>query len=176
MKLSSFFVTLMIVSGACFSSFGQKAKMTPVQYNDYLTAITDSLYSYGTVWGEQLTAIMQNSPRDFSQLKDARQKIAGFISRKKTEVTKTPPVGKGGEGIKQSMLSFLDYEMGMINKAFIPFESTPADISDTAFQKLVTALTDQAQGEESVLKMVHAAQTAYAKENNFVLEQPKEEE
>jgi hypothetical protein len=172
-------ILLTIAATLClgFYSFGQsKSKMTPLEYNDYLSATTDSLYKYGSDWGNILTTAIQSEQHDYTQLKAPRTVITNFIIRKKKEINNKPAIGVGGEGMKQSMLSFLDYEYGMIEKSFIPFESISRNASDADIQKMIDKLTEDTKGEESVLKMVAAAQTAFAKQNGFEIEKETTEE
>lgn len=172
-------ILLTIAATLClgFYSFGQtKSKMKPLEYNDYLSATTDSLYKYGADWGNTLTSAIQSEKHDYTQLKEPRTKISSFIIRKKKEINSKPPVGVGGEGMKQSMLSFLDYEYEMIEKSFIPFESISSSASDADIQKMIDKLTEDTKGEEAILKMVAAAQTAFAKQNGFEIEAGASEE
>jgi hypothetical protein len=171
-------ILLTITATLCLAinSFGQtKSKMTPLEYNDYLSATTDSLYKYGTEWGTALTNAMQDGQHNYAQLKTPRKKISDFITRKKTEITNKPPVGIGGEGMKQSMLSFLDYEFEMIDKSFIPFESIKNNATDAEIQTMIDKLTEETKGEAAVLKMVVAAQIAFGKQNGFEIEEATED-
>lgn len=153
------------------SGYGQsKLKMTPLEYNDYLSYITDSLYNKGMRWGTQLSEIRTGN-KDYSRLKPFRKDITEYIILKKEEVRKTAPVGKKGESMKQAMITFMDFELDMIESAFMPLESLSASTSDKDVDMNINNLVEKADKENSYLSRVHAAQSEFADANGFKLEE-----
>jgi hypothetical protein len=154
-----------------FTSFSQpKTKMTPLEYNDYLSSITDSLYSKGTKWGTKF-AETKKGDQNFSKLKSLRKDISTFLILKKEEVKKFAAVGKGGEDLKRAMLNFMDYELDMVEIGFMPVENLTSSSTDKEIDAAMDNLISQSGKEGDVLKMVRAAQMAFAKENGFTLEE-----
>jgi len=166
---------LLLFAGlASFSSVAQKKKMEPIEYNDRLAAITDTLYSLGMEWGTEFQQISA-SDKDYSKLGAYRKKIYDFADRKIAEVRKEAPVGKGGEVLKTAMLDFLAFEKNMVNNAFLPIEKMNAGSSQEAWDAALKKLTDDAETEGKILKKVNEAQEAFAQQNGFVIEETTEE-
>jgi len=157
-----------------FAGFSQsKIKMTPLEYNDYLSSITDSLYSKGTKWGTKFSEIRKGD-QDFSKLRPIRKDMATFIILKKEEVRKMAPIGKGGEKLKQAMINFMDYESDMLETAFMPLENLTASSTDKEIDDAINKLVSESDKEGDVLKMVRAAQMSFAENNGFTIEEPEE--
>ncbi|WP_162902834.1 hypothetical protein [Taibaiella koreensis] len=156
-------------------AFGQKKKLTPLQYNDQLAAVTDSLYSLGLEWGAQLQQIMEGS-KNYGQLAAPRAKIAAFTEKKIAEIRRQPPVGTDGAQLKATVLDFLNFEKNMIETAFAPLEKLNSNTTQDEIDAAVKKLTDLASQEEEALKKVNVAQEAYGKSHGFELEPAEAEE
>jgi len=157
----------------CLPIFAQaqskQTKITPLQYNDKLVSITDSLYSLGQQWGETYAKIA-GADNDFSKLGEKRKVISAFTTRKIAEVQKGQSVGKGGDELKNAVLDFLAFEKKMIDDAFVPIEKLNASSSQAEKDAAIQKLTKQAEQESAVLKKVNDAQISYGKQNGFEIE------
>lgn len=162
-------VALLLCLSYLTSNGQNKAKLSPIDYNDFLSSSTDSLNALGAEWGAVFAEAYQGN-RDFTKLKTKRQKLTTFIVLRKHEIETMTTVGVGGEGIKQAILSFLDFEMTMLEKSFLPLEDMNSNTSDEEINAAITKLTNDSKSEEAVLDMVRSAQIAYAKQNNFTIE------
>lgn len=163
---------LLLIPGT--AAFAQK-KMTPLQYNDKLAAVTDSLYNLGLEWGNQFQQI-DAGDKNYGQLDAARKRIAGFTTRKIAEIKREPAVGAGGDKLKAAMLEFLAFEQRMIESAFQPMEKLHSNSSPAETESALKKLTGFAEQEGEALKKVNAAQEAYGKQHGFELEPPEEED
>lgn len=171
--------TKMLLTGillACLSlsAFAQsKHKMTPIEYNDQMADITDSLYTMGKFWGEKFNEVY-NGDKDYSKLVPARKSLTTYIVRTTEKIKRQPAVGKGGEGLKSAVISFLNFENKMIESAFIKIEQLTASSTQAEVEAAYNHLTTEASKEEEVLKLVNAAQEAYGAQNDFTIEAAEE--
>jgi hypothetical protein len=148
--------------------------MDPIDYNNYLSSMTDSLYSKGEKWGTKFAAIKAGD-RDFSKLKIYRKNISEFIILNKAEIKRMEPVGKSGEDLKHAVLSFMEYELEMIETAFMPIENLNASSTETEFQNAMNKLINESDREGDYVKMIRTAQSIYARDNGFTLDRDEEE-
>ena len=154
-------------------SFAQKGKMEPIDYNDKLAAITDSLYTMGVEWATEFQNIA-GTHKDYSKLAIHRKKIAVFTSRKMEEVRRGPTIGKGAEELKNAMLGFLAFEKSMIDNAFAPLEKLNSTSTEAEVGEAIKKLSEEAKKEAEALKKVNTAQEKYGELNGFTLEAPEE--
>lgn len=174
MKTKMIFTSILLVC-LSLSAFAQsKQKMTPIEYNDQMADITDSLYTMGKFWGEKFNEIY-NGDKDYSKLSTARKSLTTYILRTTEKVKRQPPVGKGGEGLKSAVISFLNFENKMIENAFTKIEKLTASSTQAEVEAAYNHLTTEASKEEEVLKLVNAAQEAYGEQNGFAIEAAAEE-
>jgi hypothetical protein len=146
-----------------------KKKMTPVEYNDQMADITDSLYTMGKFWGTKFNDIY-NGDKDYSKLAPARKSLTAYIIRTTERIKRQPTVGKGGEGLKSAVISFLNFENKMIENAFTKIEKLTVSSTQEEVEAAYNHLTTEASKEEEVLKLVNAAQEAYGAQNDFAIE------
>jgi len=171
-KLS--FCTLLFYCLLSTAVFAQK-KTTPIEYNDKLASITDSLYNLGMEWGTRFQQIMSGD-KNYGQLSEPRQKVAAFTNKKIAEVKREAAVGKGGDNLKAAVLNFLVFEKSMIETAFMPMEKLDNNSTQEEIDAAIKKLTDQAELEADALKKVNVAQEAYGKLHGFELEPAEEED
>jgi hypothetical protein len=173
MKTKMILTSILLVC-LSISAFAQsKQKMTPVEYNDQMADITDSLYTLGKVWGTRFNDIY-NGDKDYSKLAPTRKNLTTYIVRTTERIKKQPPVGKGGEGLKSAVISFLNFENKMIESAFTGIEKLTPSSTQAEIEAAYKHLTAEASKEEEVLKLVNAAQEAYGAQNDFTIEAAEE--
>lgn len=173
MKTKMIFTGILLLCLSLNVSAQSKQKMAPLDYNDQMVSITDSLYIMGQAWGTKFNEIF-NGDKNFANLATTRKSLSAFISRKTEKVKNQTPVGKGGEGLKSAVISFLGFENKMIESAFTSMEKlTPASTQEE-IEAAYNHLTAEASKEAEVLKLVNAAQEAYASQNGFTIEAAEE--
>jgi hypothetical protein len=141
---------------------------TPLEMNNYLANITDSLYARGTEWGGILSESVQS--KNYTTLDASTKKMLEFISRKKTDIKKLKDINNS-KPLRDAMLEFLNFETRMVNDYFKPFgkftDKTPQADFDAALKNLTAA-----SGEETAfLDKVRTQQNKYAEDNGFTIDQ-----
>lgn len=158
-KISLLVFLLFIVSRA-------DAQKTPLEFNDYVASITDSLNTYGRAWGAGVkTAFEENN---YSKLAVRRQYLEKYIDREVARLTKMKDI-KNSKALREGMIAFLQFEKSTIVSSMKPFESANAGTSQEQKQKWIEELTAASSKEEAELAKVTAAQQAYAEANGFTL-------
>ena len=152
----------------------QAQTMTPIEFNNWMADISDSLFYKGQNWGGRLGDLHESG--DYQQLKSSRENIQTFIDASIAQVKSAPEVGEGSNVLANAMLNYLYYERKLVKEAFMPFESLTLESTDEDFKKVVDNLTMLAEDEGFELAKLNNAQNAYAAKNGFSIEPVKEEE
>ena len=142
---------------------------TALELSNSYSSATDTLYMKGTQWGEALTTAAKAG--DYTVLKPVRMGMQQFIERKTKEIAASPTIG-GSEQFKAVMLRFMAYEKDMITTTFIPFEKLTASSTKEDFSVLIDKTTANSKGEDVLIKEIGEVQKAYAKKNDFTIEEP----
>ena len=168
MKLKTLFLTLlMALSGLVYAQKTEKETDFALAFNDYGAGLTDSLYAYGTAWGETFGYVLESN--NFSQLTIHSNKIHSFIEKSQKELIKRK-VNPDMEDLKLAVLDFLAFEKAMIQEAFKPFEKFTDKTSDETIKAQVDLLTAKSSQEGQVLSAVRQEQQKVAKLYNFTME------
>lgn len=164
-------VSLTIFAAASTKLYAQKPA-TPLELNNYMADITDSLYARGTEWGGILNECFQS--KNYTPLNTSTQKMLNFVSRKKVDVKMLKDINNS-KPLRDAMLEFLDFETKMINDYFKPFgkfnDKTPQSDFDAALKNLTSA----SQEETSFLDKVRTEQNKYAQDNGFTIDQGEQQ-
>lgn len=153
------------------SSYAQKA-MTPVEFNDRLADITDSMYAMGQSWGTLFSEVRDE--RKFSELKPVRIRLEQFLDKEIEHLKAMKDVGSSKE-LRMGMISFLQFERSMAKTAFMPIEKLNSNSTEKQVDDAIEHLTTEAKKEEAELAKYALLQEAYAKTSGFKLAPPKEE-
>jgi len=168
MKLKTLFLTLLLaLSGLVYAQKTEKETDFALEFNDYCAGLTDSLYTYGTAWGEAFGKAYESN--SFSQLTTHSNKIFSFIERSQKTLIKRK-VNPDMEDLKLAVLDFLAFEKAMILEAFKPFEKFNDKTSDETIKAQLDLLTAKSSQEESVLNTVRIEQEKMAKLYHFTME------
>lgn len=135
-----------------------------IDYNDYLSSTTDTLYKLGEKWGSRFSEVKEK--REFEKLVPVRKEIQAFIERKKMEFLLLKDF-KNSERLRLAMIEFLVFQGYMIEQGFMPFESISKTAADTVIDDYVKKLTTLSEGEGTMLQKVIKEQEAYAAKNGF---------
>lgn len=145
--------------------------LTPIEFSDRMSDITDSLYRKGTAWGVQFKEA--NKQHNFSTLKPYRVAVQTFINNSLQNL-KTMPDVKDSKALRLAMIDFLTYENKMVIEGFMPIEKIKSNATEDEINKALQGLQDLATVEGNELKKVSVEQQAYAKANGFRIETEEE--
>jgi hypothetical protein len=160
-------LVLLVVVGAGSNSYAQ---LTPLQFNDKLVAITDSLYVRGQDWGNHFNEAVKN--KNFASLRPYRIDLERFVDQKIIAVRAMKDV-RNSRSLRLAMLEFLNFEKGRITKAFRPLESLSSKASSEQINAKIEKIREYSKEENVQLEKVNAAQEAYGKDNGFKIEESK---
>jgi hypothetical protein len=167
--MKKWLITLLLAITAVNITYAQK---TPIEFNDKIADVTDSLNTYGREWGSNFNAAYQG--KDWNILKPGRIKLEKFITKATAQLQSMKDV-KNSKPLRMAMISFLSYESRMTKEALLMFEAFNASSSDESIKAAIDKLQQFANNENEELQKVAAAQTKYASENGFSIEAPAKE-
>ncbi len=142
-------------------------KLTPIELNDKFASLTDSLFKKGKEWGAAYNEAKESG--DYSGLRKYSNALVKFIKESQKMVAQTPDVG-GSQSYKQVMLDFLNYELGLIQSGFAPFEKFTKDTPKQEVEAALQKLSELAKDEGVQVENIQKAQDAYAAKNGFTIE------
>lgn len=155
------------ITAAAFLANAQNTK-TPIDFNDDLVEITDSLYKIGQNWGKAFNEAYKTTG-NYATLKTARERMLVFVEAKLKYVANLKDVNNS-KPLRQAYIDFLNYEKRMITEAFVPFEVLTSASSKEEVQKRMEKLRELSSQEGAMLTKVNEAQYRYASENGFTIE------
>lgn len=162
-----FFYAVIFLAGLFAFSNDMKAQMTPFQFNEHLSSITDSLYERGTAWGASFNEAYTS--KDFASLVPLRLKLEKYIDSRIAELKKMKDV-KNSKEFREATIAFLIFEKEMITLGFKPLEELKKDASEEEIKAKIDGLQVFSDKEQEELKKVGAKQEAYARANGFKIE------
>lgn len=168
MKIRILFFTIFIALGSIV--YAQKSESETnfaLDFNDYCASLTDSLFIYGSDWGEAFQRA--NKTKNYVTLTPYANRIFSFIEKSQKELIKRK-VNTDMEDLKIAVLDFLSFEKSMIQEAFRPFEKFTIKTSDETVKAQLDLLTEKASHEEEVLNTVRMEQERMAKLYGFEME------
>jgi len=158
-----------------FSTIGRAQKatktLTPIEFSDHMSDLTDSLYKKGSDWWSHYVAA--KSARNFASLKSYRIAVETFLVKSTKELKSMPDVSNS-TALRMAMIHFMEFERTMVTKGFMPIEKIPSTGSDEEMDKAFADLQQMAKVESVELEKVSKEQNAYAKANGFKIESKDE--
>lgn len=148
-------------------------KLTPIEFSDRMSDITDSLYARGVAWGRHFNEAYKS--KNFSSLKPYRVAVETFIVSSLSNVRSMLDVNDS-KPLRMAMIEFLEFEQKMVIDGFTPMEKIKADATDEEVVAAYKKLEGLASVEGDALKKVSTAQEAYAAANGFRIESEAEAE
>ena len=145
-----------------YCSFSQ----TPIEFNNKLADITDSLFKKGQAWGTKFSQV--HASREYSKLAPFRQDMEVFLGNKIKEL-KTMADVKDSKEFREGMIEFLLFEMKMATDIFKPFEKLDSNSSITDINAVIENLKKAAATENSKLQNYIQLQKEYALNNGFTI-------
>ena len=168
----SLFAALMLLACVLGRPAHVAAQTTPIDFNDHIASITDSLYAMGKQWGDKFGEAYKT--KNFGSLSPSRKALEKFIDARIAEVKNMKDV-KNSKNLRMAMISFLTFEKSMAMTSFRDIELLKSTATDDEVQAKLAVLTTQSKTEAEELAKVSAAQQVYAKENGFSIETAKTE-
>jgi hypothetical protein len=160
------FICTLIVFSLLGSASTSQAQTTPLEFNDQLVSITDSLYKMGQKWGREFNNSYKAN--DFSLLTPPRLELERFVNRKIEEVKNMKDV-KNSKDLRTAMIEFLQFERAMCDSAFKAVEKLGKDAPSEKIKAAYANLQKFSEKEQGALQKVTIAQEAYAKANGFTI-------
>jgi hypothetical protein len=161
MKMS--FIRVFILTVFLFvaqSGFSQ----TPIEFNNKLAQITDSLFKKGQAWGKKFSEV--HPTKEYYKLSPYRIEMEVFLEKKIRELAATPDVSDSKE-LREGMIEFLSYELQMAVNVFKPFEKLDNTSRSTDISATIDNLKKAAGNENAKLQEYIKMQKAYAANNGF---------
>ena len=162
MKRTTLFIAVVLWS---FTSL--HAQTTPLQFNNDIAKISDSLFIQGKKWGATFNDAYKSG--DYSILKPVADALQIFLDVKTVYVEKLKDV-KNSKPLRMAMLDFLGFEKKMLQENFRPFEAFTSSTPKDQIQAAITSLLEKAKNEDEFIKKVTDKQEVYASENGFIIE------
>jgi len=147
------------------------AVMTPIQFNDQLTGITDGLFSRGQEWGRRFNEAYKS--KDFSSLRPYRESLEQFVTVNIAKVLAMKDVNNSKD-LRMAIVGFLQFEKKMVNQAFTPLEKLSPSATAAEINLKLKELKEFSALENAELQKVNIAQETYAKSNGFRVETAEE--
>lgn len=154
-------------------ALGVKAQKTPLEFNDYIASITDSLNTYGRGWGMEVKSAFESD--NYSTLTERRIFLEKYIDKETAILRKMKDI-KNSKALREAMIAFLNFEKTAIVAAMKPFEKMSKATTEEQKKSAIEQLTSSTANEEAELAKVSTEQAAYAKANNISLGAAEETE
>lgn len=157
MKRIHMLVSFMILSASILKA------QTPLEFNNTLTAITDSLYRKGQAWGNSFNTAHQNG--NYAILKPITKDMIAFIDKNIVFVQKMKDVNNS-KPLRLAVIDFLNYEKQLV-EVFKTFEAFDAATPKEKVQDALNIVRQKAKDEGTSIQKLQAVQEKYAAENGF---------
>jgi len=157
-------ILLLFIMGILAKPMYSTAQMTPVEFNDHIFSISDSLSTMAHEWSGLLGMAVKT--KDFALLRPNREALEEYINTCIIEMTNMKEVSNSKD-LRMAMLGFLRFEKDLVTKGFSPIDKLPASTTNEEAQMEFKKITDMAKGESVELEKVRLAQEAYASSNHF---------
>ncbi len=138
--------------------------LSPVEFNNKLAAINDSLQIKGNQWDMQFE--QAGKTKDYTKLAGVRQSLEHFVDQKLTEVKSMKDV-KDSKAWREAILKLLMLEKGMIAKAYKPFEELGKNPAEAQRSAAMDNLNFYSSEQRLAMQQVTDAQEAYARSNGL---------
>lgn len=164
--MSHFYRKISLVIFLLSLALGVNAQKTPLEFNDYVASITDSLNTYGRGWGVEVKNAFETN--NYGVLAEKRVFLEKYIDKEIIKLRAMKDV-KNSKALREAMISFLNFEKSAIVAAMKPFEKMTKATTEEQKKSAIDTLTASTTKEEAELAKVSAEQAAYAKANNITL-------
>ncbi len=164
---SRFFI---LITAGLFLMLQQAKAQTAKEFSKKIETSTIDLYSKAALWGT--TFITQyNGDGNYGQLKAVRTDLADYIDEQLTYFKEVENVG-GSESLKAAVISFYEYEKGLVQDGFGPFDKLNKSSGDEEINTCRSNLKEQSRKEYDFTQALNKERRAYAAKNDFSLDPP----
>ena len=164
-------VAILVVTLTIASSKTLYAQKTPLEMNDRIVSVTDSLFQLGQDWGNVANEAVKTA--DYTILKTKRLALENYIARETAKLKVLKDL-KGSKELREITIAFLEFEKKIAMEGMRPFETLTATTSQEDVVNIVEKFKTLTADENKYLEKVSAAQDAYAKANGFTIETGEE--
>jgi hypothetical protein len=161
-----FLITFSVCFLLAFAAKAQQPK-TPVEMNNYLVGILNSITEKGKAWAN--LAIQVEESKEFGALTPYRMDIEKLLVAKSFELGQLQDVG-GSEDFRKTLISYLKFENDLIQEAFVPYEKLNVNSKNWEVRKVKKNLKKFVKKEAKRYEKIIKAQKDYAKLNDFKLQ------
>lgn len=139
----------------------------PVEINNSVVYILDSLKQYQRLWKQRLGDI-NKADRNFANLKDDRLVWENYVNRKLAMVKGMNDSG-GSARLRGAIYTVLIHNKKMLNTVAIPYEKLSSKSPIELLKKYLDAMHNYEKQELTYLDMVQSEQQVFAKKNKIIL-------
>jgi len=165
-QLKNFLLLVILIAGMQLVS--AQTPTTPIEVNNFIVNITDSLHVQGNRWGTQLNEAI--AAKEYSNLNKGLKDMQTFIDGKIKELSSFKDIGGSGD-LRKATLELLSYEKTMVTDGCMPYEKLTATSTKDDIDALNKNLITLAGKEGEYLEKMRKAQKDYAEKNNFKIEE-----
>ena len=166
----SYIVLLALLLGCPATGFGQDG---PEDYSAKIETATTHIYSLASLWGATFVD-QYNGAQDYGKLSPTRKDLQNYIDKKLKEFKKATDIS-GSQPLNTALIAFLEYEKGLVESGFEPFEKLTATASEEQVYACREHLKEQASKEAAYTTALNAARKEYARKNGFSLLPPADD-
>ena len=138
---------------------------TAKEFYERIVSSTDSLYLLASIWGNTFLDNL-NGTQHYSELTPVRKDLQEFIKDELETFKNTPDVA-GSEKLRAALLAFYEYEQGLVEKGFVPFERLSSSSSDDMIAECRSNLKAESSKESDYLNTVNTERRVYTARNGI---------
>lgn len=162
-------VVALATLSACASSGGTTASSrAAIAYNDRFSDMTEAMGQVGTDWANAFN--QARASRDFSGLRQHRERGDQLIANAIAEAQASTPVGVGGAAFRDSFVEFMHAEKRLV-ATLAEAESLPNGATDAQIEAFVARLSAAVAEDQVANERLTEAQRAYGANNDFTIAQ-----
>ncbi len=158
------FIAIMVVMLFSISSYGQ----TPLEFNDKMVAITDTLHKLNKAWRGKFIEIGSGS-ENFSELKKPRLEIEKYLDGK-LKLLKGMKDQNGSKDFRDAIIEYLQFEQNIYHTSYQPIEALNNTSKASEVTALSSNLSKNGKKENEYLDKIRLKQSEFAKRNGFGIE------
>ncbi len=160
-------VAILLVSNFPVVSYAQTAE----EFNEQVIASTDSLYLLASLWAHVFQDNYENE-RKFGELASIRKDLQKYIDQQ-LRIFKKGNDAEGSENLRNSLVSFYEFEKKLIAKSFVPFENLTPSSTVEEVNACRDKLGEEGKQEREFLTDVNKERKEYTKRNNIEFAPPQ---
>lgn len=146
---------------------------TADDYSHYLETISDSVQYLKDTWTNDLSKI-NDADHEYGKIRKSTNSLLKFLKDKKHDVKNLGAIGNKGDALKNSYTQYLNEEIELITKYYVPFADIKGSTAETDYNNLNDQLRQGNVHEKQLTEALAAAIDAYENDNNLGTENAEE--